>query len=367
MPVPLVDLKRQNDLVADEIQAGWHRLINECQFVLGTEVMKFEAAFARFSSVRHCVGVANGTDALELSLRAIGVGPGDEIVVPVNSFIASALAVLRAGATPVLVDVNSASYLLDLEAVGACLSVRTKAVMPVHLYGQVAPPAPLQEVVGGGDIAIVQDAAQAHGARSGASSVGAFTIVTATSFYPAKNLGAFGDAGAVLTDSDDVSRSVRALRNYGGVSKYDHPSMGFNSRLDEIQAVVLTAKLAHLETWNEQRRVAATRYDGMLSELERVQRPGTVPGNDHVWHLYVVRVPERDRVLAALNDVGVGAAVHYPVPLHLQGALRHLGYGVGDFPVAEQVSKEVLSLPIFPGITCQEQEEVVEQLEKCLR
>jgi len=367
MPVPFVDLTLQHQQVADEVRAGWDRVLSNGQFVLGAEVAAFESAFAAFAEVRHCVGVANGTDALELSLRAMGVGPGDEVIVPANTFIATALAVMRAGARPVLVDVDAASHLVDPAKVSEVIGERTRAVIPVHLYGQIAPMATLAEALAGKDVAVIEDAAQAHGARQGGVGAGGFGLLAATSFYPAKNLGAYGDGGAVLTNSDEMARAVRALRNYGGETKYEHSEIGFNSRLDTLQAVVLSAKLARLAGWNTRRRDAATRYHHLLADLEDVARPAALPGNEHVWHLYVVRVTDRDRVLGHLRDAGIGVGVHYPLPLHLQGALRSLGHTRGDFPVTERASQEILSLPMYPGITPEQQEEVVDQLRKALR
>jgi dTDP-4-amino-4,6-dideoxygalactose transaminase len=362
MPVPLVDLTDQYQQLAKEIQAGWEQVLEEGTFVLSDEVARFETAYAAFCEVGYCVGVANGTDALELALRAIGVGSGDEVIMPANSFIATPLAVIRAGATPAFVDAQEESHLIDPDLVGARLNSRTKAVVPVHLFGQLAPMESLQDVAAGTDVRIVEDAAQAHGARRNGVGAGNFGVVAATSFYPAKNLGAYGDAGAVLTNDEHVAHTVRCLRNYGSETKYDHPMVGFNSRLDALQAVVLNVKLARLEVWNSKRRAAAMRYDELLSDLESVRRPQPLPGNEHVWHLYVVRVRDRDRVLRKLNEAGIGAGVHYPVPLHLQGALRALGHSPGDFPVAERASREILSLPMFPEITAQQQEEVVDRL-----
>ncbi|MDQ3757840.1 MAG: DegT/DnrJ/EryC1/StrS family aminotransferase [Actinomycetota bacterium] len=365
--MPLVDLKAQHEQVRDEVQRGWEAVLSRTAFVLGDEVGEFEQAFADFSGVRHCIGVANGTDALELALRAAGIGLGDEVIVPANTFIASALAVARAGATPVLVDVDPDTHLLDLDRAADAVSPRTRAVMPVHLYGQVAPMAEVQALAHAHDLVVVEDAAQAQGARRSGRTAGGFGLVAGTSFYPGKNLGAYGDAGAVLTDDDAIAGRIRALRNYGSEVKYHHPETGFNSRLDTLQAVVLSAKLRRLAGWNEQRRQAAARYDELLADLEEVARPVTLEGNEHVWHLYVVRVPDRDRVLASLHDAGVGAGIHYPVPVHLQGAFAHLGQGPGSFPVTEQAAAEILSLPMYAEITPEQQQQVVDALRKAVR
>lgn len=366
-PIPLVDLAAQHAAIAADVQAGWDGVLARTAFVLGEEVAAFEAAFARFCGVAHCMGVANGTDALELALRALGVGPGHEVIVPANTFIASALAVARTGATPALVDVDPATHLIDIEGVADRIGPPTRAVMPVHLFGQVAPMEELLPLAEAGGVAVVEDAAQAHGARRHGVAAGAFGIVAGTSFYPAKNLGAYGDAGAVLTGSADVAARVRSLRNYGSDVKYHHPEMGFNSRLDTLQAVVLLAKLRHLEAWNAARVRAAARYDELLEDLEEVTRPVTLPGNEHVFHLYVVRVPRRDEVLRRLHEAGIGAGVHYPVPIHLQPAFAPLGHRPGDFPVAEAAAGEILSLPMYPEITPAQQERVVDEVRKALR
>jgi dTDP-4-amino-4,6-dideoxygalactose transaminase len=308
--------------------------------------------------VKHCIGVANGTDALEIALRAAGVGPGDEVIVPVNSFVATALAVARAGAVPVLVDCDPDHHLIDLREVARKIGPRTRAIVPVHLYGQMAPMEELEDLVRGSGVVLVEDAAQAHGATRHGRAPGACGIAAGTSFYPGKNLGAYGDAGAILTNDETIDRRARALRNYGSEVKYVHPELGFNSRLDPLQAVVLSAKLVHLRLWNEQRREAARRYDALLAGAPGVRLPATLPGNDPVWHLYVVRVPRRDEVLAKLHAAGIQAAVHYPTPIHLQGAFRSLGHRRGEFPVAEAAAADVLSLPIYPGITPAQQERV---------
>jgi dTDP-4-amino-4,6-dideoxygalactose transaminase len=366
-PIPLVDLAAAHAEVAAEIAAGWERTLARTAFILGDEVGEFEQAFAAFCGVDHCVGVASGTDALELALRALDIGPGDEVILPANTFVATALAVSRAGAIPVVVDVDPASLLIEPEAVGAALSPRTRAVMPVHLFGQVAPMEELQPLAVAAGVEVVEDAAQAHGATRHGVGAGAFGVAAGTSFYPGKNLGAYGDAGAVLTSSADVAARLRALRNYGSDRKYHHPEAGFNSRLDTLQAVVLSAKLARLAEGNAARRAAAARYDDLLDDLEEVTRPVTLPGNEHVFHLYVVWVPRRDEVLAHLGRAGIGAGVHYPVPIHLQGALAPLGYRPGAFPVTEAAAAEILSLPLFPQITAAQQERVVDELRKALR
>lgn len=365
--IPLVDLAAQHAQIADEVLAGWHTVLENTSFVLGGEVREFESEFASFSEVEHCVGVANGTDALELALRAIGVGAGDEVIVPANTFIASALAVRRAGAKVVLADAVEQTHLVDPERAAERVTPATKAIMPVHLYGQMAEMERFDGLVSGTPIRIVEDAAQAQGARRAGEPAGGLGSIAGTSFYPGKNLGAYGDAGAVLTRDEELARRVRNLRNYGSDVKYHHPEPGFNSRLDTLQAVVLRAKLRHLAQWNEARRTAARRYDELLAGVDQVTRPVTAPGNQHVWHLYVIRVPNRDDVVRSLNEQGVGAGIHYPVPVHLQGAFADLGHRRGDFPVAEKAADEILSLPLFAEITPSQQEHVVQSLLAALR
>ena len=364
--IPLVDLKAQLAEIGDEVRAGFDEVIANTAFVLGPQVRAFEEAFASFSGVKHAIGVANGTDALELAVRAAGVGPGDEVILPANTFIATALAVQRAGATPVLVDCDEVHQLIDVARVEAAITERTRAIMPVHLFGQMVAMEDVLSLAERRGLVVLEDAAQCQGAKRNGKPAGSLGLAAGTSFYPGKNLGAFGDAGAVLTNDDALAKKVRALRNYGSEVKYHHPETGFNSRLDTLQAVVLSAKLRRLDRWNEQRRAAAARYDAMLADLFSVVRPGTLEGNEHVWHLYVVRVPSRDKVLADLQAQKVGAGIHYPVPIHLQGAFAHLGHREGDFPVTEKAAAQILSLPLFPEITEAQQERVIAALRRAL-
>jgi dTDP-4-amino-4,6-dideoxygalactose transaminase len=366
-PIPLVDLRAQHRQVADEVQRGFARVFDSTAFILGDEVAAFEQAYARWLGVAHCIGVGNGTDALELMLRALHLGPGDEVIVPVNSFIASALAVVRAGATPVFVDCDPTHLLIDVQRATEKIGPRTKAIMPVHLFGQMARMEELEAVALVKGVMLGEDAAQAHGATRHGKPAGGWGVAAGTSFYPGKNLGAYGDAGAVLTNSAEVAERVRALRNHGSQVKYSHPDTGFNSRLDTLQAVVLNAKLARLSEWNAARRAAAGRYAALLADCPAVLLPATLSGNEHVWHLYVVRVPRRDAVLERLHAAGIGAGIHYPLPIHLQGAFRQSGYQQGDFPIAEAAAAEVLSLPLFPEITAAQQERVVAELKRALR
>jgi dTDP-4-amino-4,6-dideoxygalactose transaminase len=365
--VPFVDLHPQHREIADEVAAGFDRVIANTAFVGGQAVSRFEQAYAAYIGVQHCVGVANGTDALELALRATGVQPGDEVVLPANTFVATAAAVMRAQARPVLTDVDQNHLLMDPASAAGMIGPRTRAVVPVHLYGQAAPMDEVTEIARQVGCQVIEDAAQAQGARQRGRAAGSFGLAAATSFYPGKNLGAYGDAGAVLTDDEGVARRLRLLRNHGGEAQYEHEIVGMNSRLDALQAVVLTAKLQRLDAWNEQRRAAALLYDRLLHGIPSVWLPATAAGNEHVWHLYVIRVPQRDRVRQRLTQAGVQAGIHYPLPIHLLAAFRSLGYARGDFPVAERAADEILSLPMFPGITVEQQERVAEALEEAMQ
>ena len=363
--IPLVDLQAAHAEVAEEIELGFKRILANTAFIGGDEVAAFEREFAAFSGVAHCVGVANGTDALELALRAAGVRAGDEVILPANTFIATAEAVARVGARVVLVDMDPATYLIDVDAALAAVTPATRAVVPVHLYGQLAPVERLTEALAGTPVTVVEDAAQCQGATRHGRGAGSWGIA-ATSFYPGKNLGAYGDAGAVLSTGPEVATTVRMLANHGGLAKYEHQVIGCNSRLDGLQAVVLRAKLARLAAGNAARRAAAARYDTLLGSLD-VVRPAVLPGNEPVWHLYVIQVPaRRDEVLATLNRAGIGAGIHYPVPVHLTPAFAGLGYRPGDFPHAEAAAQGILSLPLFPQIRAEQQERVVEVLAQAI-
>jgi dTDP-4-amino-4,6-dideoxygalactose transaminase len=366
--IPLVDLGAQHAAVATEVAEGWRQVLAATAFIGGPQVASFEDDYAAFSETPHCVAMGNGTDAIEIALRALGVGAGDECILPANTFIATAEAVWRAGATPVLVDcTDDDTYLIDADAVETAVTPRTKAIIPVHLYGQAAPVERLLPLAHRIGAYVVEDAAQAHGARRNGARAGALGHAAATSFYPGKNLGAYGDAGAALTNSGDLAKQMRIIRDHGSPRKYEHEVPGVNSRLDTLQAVVLSAKLRRLDRWNSARRAAAARYDTLLSDCEEIVRPQTLEGNEHVWHLYVVRVRDRDRVMKELYAAGIGAGIHYPVPVHLTRAFAGLGYTEGTFPVAERNAHELLSLPLFAEITEEQQERVVAVLKAALR
>lgn len=358
--IPLVDLHWQHHQVAEDVERGFKQVMSDASFILGPSVELFEREFASYVGVEHCIGVANGTDALELGLRALGVGSGDEVIVPTNSFVASALAVVRTGARPVLVDVDPDTHLIDLNQVESSLTVRTRAVMPVHLYGQMAPMHELRSMLEGLGVFVVEDGAQAHGSSHDGASMGQLSDIAATSFYPGKNLGAYGDGGAVLADDSALADRVRKLRNLGSTTKHDHSEIGFNSRLDSLQAVVLSAKLGHLDDWNSLRRQVAARYYQMLEGVDQVRLPVISPANETNWHLFVIRTANRNSLLAELEDHGIHAGIHYPVPIHLQRAFDSVA--PPSLPVSERLAREILSLPIFPGLTVSDQDRIVSHL-----
>ncbi|MGO4535819.1 DegT/DnrJ/EryC1/StrS family aminotransferase [Leifsonia sp. 2MCAF36] len=367
MRVPLVDLTAQNAEIGDDIRRTLDDIFANAAFIGGPAVSAFEEEYADLVGAAYCVGVGNGTDALELAFRAVGVTRDGEVLVPVNTFIATAEAVSRIGARPVFVDVDPQHLLMDPDAVAAALTPRTQAIAPVHLFGQVAPVGTILSIAGRAGVPVVEDAAQAQGAESADGRAGSLAAVSATSFYPGKNLGAAGDAGAVTTDDPGIARTVRVISSHGSEQKYLHERIGLNSRLDAVQAAVLRVKLRLLPEWNERRRAAAARYTELLRSVAGVVTPFSAPGNADVWHLYVIQVEERDRVLAELHDAGVGAGVHYPTPLHLTEAYASDGLGAGAFPVAEAAADRILSLPIYPHITAEQQEYVVEKLMGALR
>jgi dTDP-4-amino-4,6-dideoxygalactose transaminase len=362
MRVPFVDLAAQHAEVADEVRPGLDAVYAATAFVGGPAVAAFEQEYAAFAGVEHCIGAANGTDALELALRGAGVTPGSEVVIPANTFIASAEAVSRIGAVPVPVDVDDEHLLIDPAKVEAALTDRTSAVIAVHLFGQLAPMAELEAICGQRGIPLVEDAAQSQGARVGDLVSGGIGRVAATSFYPGKNLGASGDAGAVTTHDAEIAERVRLLANHGSSVRYVHDVVGMNSRLDGVHAVYLSAKLGRLDKWNELRSRAAGRYAELLGDVPGVRLPGVLTPEGHVWHLYVVRVDDRDRVLADLGEAGIGAGIHYPTPVHLTPAYAWLGLGPGTAPVAEAAAGQILSLPMHPHLTEEMQEHVARVL-----
>ena len=348
--VPFVDLAAQYSTIADEINETTSRVIQKADFILGREVRLFEEEFAAFSEARYAVGVDSGTSALELALRAYDIGPGDEVITAANSFIASALGISHAGATPVLVDVDPFTHTIDVTGIERAITSRTKAILPVHLYGHPAHMDPIRQIAEQHGLIVIEDACQAHGARYKGRRAGSLGHAAAFSFYPGKNLGAYGDGGMVVTNDADIRKRLEMLRNYGQEEKYHHLTQGFNRRLDTLQAAVLRVKLKYLERWNAARRWQAELYHRLLAGTELVL-PSEAVGAQSVWHLYVIRTEHRDRLKEYLASRGIAAGIHYPVPIHLQPAYRNLGYKRGDFPVTEQYAQRILSLPMYAELT----------------
>jgi dTDP-4-amino-4,6-dideoxygalactose transaminase len=348
--IPLVDLKAQYRTIKTEIDAAIQRVLDHTGFIMGAEVREFEEAFAAYVGARETAAVASGTAALQLALLACGVGPGDEVITSALTFVATAEAISHVGARPVFVDIDPATYTLDPAAVRAAVGSRTRAIIPVDLYGQPADIKQILDISQASSLAVIEDAAQAHGAEFDGRRCGSMGQLTCFSFYPGKNLGAYGDAGAVTGNDPELIGRVRRLRDHGRVSKYEHGEVGFGERLDTLQAAVLRVKLDHLEAWTEARRAHASHYATLLAGSP-VVLPCEAPGRRHVYHLYVVRAPRRDGLLAHLKARGVAAGIHYPIPLHRQPAYLSRGYAVVRLPETEQAAAEILSLPMYPELT----------------
>lgn len=353
MNVPFLDLKAAYQELQVELDFAARRVMESGWYILGEEVEAFEAEFAAYCGVKHCVGVGNGLDALILILRGYGLGPGDEVVVPANTYIASWLAVSYVGATPLPVEPNPETSNIDPDKIEDALTPRTKAIMPVHLYGQ---PAEMEKIAAIGrrhGLCVVEDAAQAHGAASQGGRTGNLGDGAGFSFYPTKNLGAFGDAGAVVTNDDELADRIRVLRNYGSRAKYQNEVKGINSRLDSLQAAFLRVKLKHLDEWNERRQAIARRYLEELADVPNLKLPRAAEGAESCWHLFVVRHPRRDALQQHLKQAGIATLVHYPIPPHLSGAYAGSGWKLGDFPITEDLAATVLSLPIGPHLAAE--------------
>ncbi len=347
--VPFLDLGQTYLEIKDELDAAYQRVMNSGWYILGEEVIAFEKEFAQYCGTKHCVGVGNGLEALQLILRAYGIGVGDEVIVPANTYVATWLAVSKAGATVVPVEPDERTYNLDPGRIDAAITPKTKAVLPVHLYGQPADMDPINDIARRHGLKLIEDAAQAHGARYRDRCVGGLGDAAGWSFYPTKNLGAYGDAGAVTTDDDEIAARVRLLRNYGSKSKYYNEEKGINSRLDELQAALLRVRLKHLDEWNSRRARIAARYLDELREAD-LMLPGVCEGADPVWHLFVLRSKRRDELQRYLKSKGVNTLVHYPVPPHLQKAYRDSVFP-GPYPITEAIHHEALSLPMGPHLS----------------
>lgn len=365
--IPLVDLKRQYASIKQEIDESLMRVLDNTSFILGHEVAEFERQFAEFCHVDYTIGVASGTDALILALRSLNVGSGDEVITSSNTFIATAAAISHVGAKPVLVDIEDETYNIDTSKIEIAITARTKAIIPVHLYGHPADMDSILEISKKYNLAVIEDACQAHGAEYKGQIVGSIGEIAAFSFYPGKNLGAYGDGGAVATNNNELAEKVLLLRDHGSPKKYYHDVIGYNSRLDAIQAAILKVKLKHLKDWNEKRRQNASTYCKYLKELadeELVILPKEKDWAKHVYHLYVIQVDGsiRDKLVEHLNAKQIGALIHYPIPIHLQQAYKHLGYNVGDFPVTRQLTCKIISLPMFSELEEQEIEYITDQI-----
>jgi dTDP-4-amino-4,6-dideoxygalactose transaminase len=349
--IPFLSFTPQHQPIREDVLSALTRVYDAQWFVLGQEVANFEAAYAAFNQTAHCVGVANGLDALHLALKALGIGPGDEVLVPSNTYIATWLAVTQVGATPVPVEPNAVTFNLDPARVEAAITPRTRAIMPVHLYGQACEMTALMALAQRHHLVVVEDNAQAQGATADGQLTGSFGHASGTSFYPGKNLGALGDAGAITTNDADLNQKLRSLRNYGSQKKYYNEVVGYNSRLDEMQAAVLAIKLQHLAEWTRQRQAVAALYNRHLAGIGDLVLPTVAAGSTHVYHLYVVRTARREELQQHLADQGISTLVHYPVPPHRQEAYADLGLTQGQFPIAEALAATCLSLPMWPGMT----------------
>jgi len=367
MAVPMIDLRAQYRSIKPEIDAAIAEVFETQGFVGGPKVEQFEAGIARYLGVEHAVAVASGTDALLLSLKAAGVKDGDEVITTTFSFFATAGAIANVGAKPVFVDIDPATFNIDATQIESRVTGRTRAIVPVHLYGQCADMDPIMAVAAKHGLRVIEDAAQSLGARYKGRLGSTLGDAAAISFYPTKNLGGAGDGGMVVTKDRELAGAVRLLRAHGGDQSYYHRVVGTNSRLDAIQAAVLHVKLKYLEQWNERRRANAAHYDRLLKQMPEVVTPVEAPGNYHVYHQFVIRLPQRDEAKALLTRKGIGCAVFYPVPLHSQQCFQHLGYGQTDFPRASQACKEVLALPMYVELTPDQQGEVVAALKEHLR
>ena len=366
MKVPFLDLASQHAPLRREFSAAIEEVIDSGAFAGGPFVARFEEDFATYCDSQHAIGVGSGTEALWLALLALGVGPGDEVITVPSTFMATAEAITYCGAKPVFVDIDERTYTMDPAGLEEAITKRTKAIIPVHLFGQPADMDPILEIARARGLYVIEDAAQAHGAEYKGRRAGSLGDAGCFSFYPGKNLGAFGEAGAVVTGNNELQEKIRVLRDHGQIRKYHHTMVGWNCRMDGIQAAVLSIKLRHLEKGNETRRSHAAQYHGALAGFDAIVTPYEDPYARHVYHIYAVRVRERDEVIRRLGEMGIACGIHYPVPVHLQEAYSNLGYEVGSLPVAEQVAKEFVSLPMFPELSPAQVGTVAESVKEVL-
>ena len=356
--IPFVSFSEVNKLIKVEITSAFEEFFDNAWYVLGEKVKTFEKEYASFNQVKHCIGVSNGLDALHISLKALGVTVGDEVIVPSNTYIATALAVSYVGAKPVFVEPNIYTYNIDPKKIEAAITPKTKAIMPVHLYGQCCEMEEIMEVAKKNNLFVVEDNAQAQAASYNGKLTGTWGHINGTSFYPGKNLGALGDAGAITTNSVELAKQANILRNYGSEKKYYNEVIGYNMRLDECQAAFLSVKLKYLSEWTKQRQMIAAWYKEVLDNIGDVILPETAAGATHSYHLFVIRTAQRDNLQQHLTNNNVGTLIHYPIPPHLQQAYDYLGHKKGDFPIAEELADTSLSLPLWPGMTKEHVEEV---------
>lgn len=364
MKIPLIDLKAQHEPLMREINSSIKEIFENSSFIKGPVLQKFEAEFAKFIGTKYSVGVASGTDALRLSLVALGIGPGDEVIIPVNTFIATAYAAIYIGAKPVFVDIDESSYNIDTNKIEDKITKKTKAIIPVHLYGTPAQMDKVTSIAKKYSLKIIEDAAQAHGSTFKGKNIGTIGDLSAFSFYTSKNLGACGDAGAITTNSKKIADLLIRLRDFGRSSHTEYNEVGINSRMDTIQAAILSIKLKHLKKWNQKRREVANYY---TQQLDLLKIPGLITPKISkeclpVYYVYTIRCKKRERLISYLESQGIQTGVYYPVPLHLQKSLKNLGYRKGDFPTAEKVSKEILSLPMYPELTRSHQDHIIESI-----
>lgn len=362
MQIPLVDLKLQYLTLRKQIDQAINKILRSSSFIKGGPLEEFENEFAKFIGAKYCVGVNSGTDALHLSLMALGIGEGDEVILPTFTFVATAYAILYVGAKPVFVDIDPLTYNIDIKSIEDKITKKTKAIIPVHLYGQPCRMDKILQLANKYKLLIIEDACQSHGATFKGKKVGNFGNLAAFSFYPGKNLGAYGDGGAVVTNSSRLLKKIKRLREYGASSKYVFEQLGFNSRLDSLQASILNVKLKYLKHWNKKRQELAENYNKLLLSVKQITTPYQDKNLSHVYHLYVIQTPRRNELKDYLQKRGVQTGVHYPISLHLQKSLKNLGYKKGDFPVAEKLNSKILSLPIFPELTFKQLEYIVDSI-----
>jgi dTDP-4-amino-4,6-dideoxygalactose transaminase len=363
MKVPFLKFSGMHEQIRSEIISEFEDFYDSNYFILGERVKKFESSYAAFNEVSHCIGVSNGLDALHLALKALNIGPGDEVIVPSNTYIATALAVSYIGATPVFVEPDISTYNIDPQKIEAAITPRTKAIMPVHLYGQACEMEAIMQIAGKYGLFVVEDNAQSQGAAFNGKLAGSWGHANGTSFYPGKNLGALGDAGAVTTNDQDLAGRITVLRNYGSEKKYYNEVIGFNMRLDECQAAFLSVKLKYLNEWTRQRQQIAAWYNESLASINQIVLPVVHPGSTHVYHLYIIRSKERDTLQNHLSGKGIGTLIHYPIPPHLQQAYAHLNLKKGDLPIAEEIASTCLSLPVWPGMSREQVTSVAESIQ----